>query len=66
MDLDFERKIFNKLLKTIDTLEVEGVSRPVAEKQAFIKAAEFLQKTGMPVMKSILIVEKAMKEIKGI
>ena len=64
--MDIQSKITNKLIKTIQVLELAGISRPVAEKQAYIRAAESLQKQGMPVMESIHFVDNAMSEIKSI
>lgn len=56
-------KVTNKLIKTIEILEIAGISRVVAEKQAYIRAAESLQKLGIPVMQSISLVDNAMKDI---
>lgn len=62
--MDIDKKIFNKLLKTIEILELAGISRPVAEKQAYIRAAESLQKSGISVMKSIELIDNAMADIR--
>lgn len=57
-------QIKNRLLKTIQVLEIAGISRRVAEKHAYIRAAEALQKLGYRSGDSLKIVDEAMAEIR--
>ena len=59
------RKIITKLLKTIEVLEIAGEPTRVAQKLAYIRCAEGLQKIGISVPESLRLTDEAMLQIQA-